>query len=217
MEVGEDGCQERRQGVFESIFSDFKLIDQNLDIWCEEALVAYPCRSHFKVFWLLITFNELFRNFDLIAVLCVAKGNPSIFKPARDLMQIGIKLGLNLIDLIVCVVKIFVNPNLWLWDLCSLATRHFFPLDELVELCDSSFETLWLKTIFSLGFGSYQGDKPFRLKEVLLPQSSVLFNRLFNVFEDLEQLSKLLQFDQRDVFKVDSFHTVLDRVGKDLG
>lgn len=90
MEVGEDGCQERRQGVFESIFSDFKLIDQSLDIWCEEALVAYPCRSHFKVFWLLITFNELFRNFDLIAVLCVAKGNPSIFKPARDLMQIGI-------------------------------------------------------------------------------------------------------------------------------
>ena len=61
----------------------------------------------------------LFRDFELISGLRVAETNPPLLESTNDFLQIGIKLGFDLVDLIVCDVETIINANLWLRNLCS--------------------------------------------------------------------------------------------------
>ena len=111
-----------------------------------KSFITLALGSKLEIFGLSIPRHKVGRYLYLISVLGMAKLYPLIFKLQADTVEIFVQILLDLGDLEVGVVEVWIEARLWFWDI-SVSASHFLPFYQLVELFHFMHKVMWKHAI----------------------------------------------------------------------
>jgi len=109
VELGKNRGQERRHSIFETLFSNFELIDKFFEFRSVEALETRSCRRQFKLTRLFVSSDKLLGHLEFIARFGMTVVQASVHELGPHLLENFVKAGLDLVYFQVGVVKFFID------------------------------------------------------------------------------------------------------------